>query len=145
MSRVRVLRSRVGRRGLFLLFLAVLDIIFGYFLHSPPPSALRDTFMLLPQEVWAWWWIGTGAACLVGAFMRNDRVPYALGALLLSAWGLRYAYLWYNDIPFAWVSLTIWLAFAFTVVVVAGWPEPPTRKVLGRWALTGLSRCCLPC
>lgn len=129
------LRHRVGRRGLFLSFLAVLDFTVGYFLLSPPPGGPVQQYPFMPHQAWGAAWLAVGVACAYGMFLKSDRVPYALAALLQAAWALRYAYLWYLGItPYAWVSVVIWLAFAFTVLVVAGWPEeviilpPEARK-----------------
>ncbi len=133
---LRALRHRIGRRGLFLGFLAVLDGVFGYFLLIPPVGfSPTQVFPLLPETAWAVAWLTVGASCIVGMFMKVDRVPYMLAALLKASWGLRYAYIWYKGLaPYAWVSLVIWLAFAGTVMMVAGWPEakvivlPPEAK-----------------
>ena len=118
-------RHRIGRRGAFLAFLALLDGIYGYYLIYPPatlPIQAR-TFPLLPASVWGWWWVGTGVICLAGAFMRSDRVAYGFAAMLKAAWGLRFAYLWYLGVPLAWISMTVWLVFAFIILIISGWPE----------------------
>lgn len=119
-------RRQVGRRGLFLAFLAILDVIYGYFVLNPPPGSPGQYYPLLPEDTWGILWLVTGTACALGIFTRRDRIPYTMGALMMTAWGLRYAYLWYLGIAYAWVSTAVWLAFAFTIVVIASWPEEIT-------------------
>jgi hypothetical protein len=114
---------RVGRRGAFLLFLAILDVVFASYLLNPPAGLPAQTYPLLPGTVWGTWWAATGVVCIFGAFLKVDRVAYGLAALLKAAWGLRYAYLWYTGVSESWAAMTVWLVFAVTVLIVAGWPE----------------------
>lgn len=119
-------RQHAGRRGAFLAFLTVLDLAFGYSLFALPRAALHNLDILLPVPVWGWIWIGTGTACASGVFLRSDRVQYTLAALLKTAWGLLYAWLWWQGVPGSWVSVALWLSFALTIVLIAGWPEQTT-------------------
>jgi hypothetical protein len=116
-------RQHVGRRGAFLIFLTVLDLSFGFSLLDLPRVALRSLDILLPVTVWGWIWIGTGIVSATGIFIRSDRVQYTLAALLKTAWGLLYAWLWWQGAPGSWVSFAVWLSFALTIVLIAGWPE----------------------
>lgn len=117
------IRNRIGRRGGFLLFLAILDMIYGYFLLLPPASVAPQLYPLLPRFAWAICWLAVAAICVVGSVRKHDRLAYGFAALLKAGWGLRFAYLWYLGVPFSWVSMVIWLCFAGTVVMVSGWPE----------------------
>lgn len=115
---------QVGRRGLFLAFLALLDVVYGYFILNPPAYTPPQLYPLLPMRAWAGLWLATGAVCTIGMFLRRqDRIAYALAALLLAGWGLHYLWLQHLGMPFAWVSAMIWLVFAGIVLVVASWPE----------------------
>lgn len=121
------LAARTGRRGAFLLFLALLDFTYGYSLFTTS-APLKVLDLLLPWEAWAGIWVGVGAVCLAGAFVRRDRIAFALAAGIKGAWGLLYLDLWaVQHVPRAWVAVPIWLAFSATVLLVAGWPEPPAR------------------
>jgi hypothetical protein len=119
------LKRQVGRRGAFLLFLAMLDVVYGYYILDPPKGLPRSvyTYPLLPSGVWGCWWLATAGICLAGAFMKSDRVAYGAAALIKTAWGLRFVYQWYLGVSMAWVSMSVWLVFAFIVLVIAGWPE----------------------
>jgi hypothetical protein len=123
----RWLARHAGRRGAFLAFLAVLDLAYGRALitSSVIPLAHGPDF-LLPLAAWGWIWTGTGAACAAGVLMARDRIPYTLAAALKGAWGVLYASIWVEGTaPDAWVSVAVWLTFSLTVLLVAGWPEPP--------------------
>lgn len=126
MSVITWVREHAGRRGAFLAFLAVLDLAFGYSIFSVPRAALQTIGILLPVPVWGWIWIGTGIVCASGVFLHSDRVQYTLAALLKTSWGLLYAWLWWQGVPNSWVSVTLWLSFAMTIVLIAGWPEHTT-------------------
>lgn len=132
----RWVKRHVGRRGAFLAFLAILDLAYGYsLLATTGPQRLVN--LLLPWQVWGWIWIAVGVVCLSGVPVRVDRVQFAVAATVKAAWGLLYVHVWLiQGLPRGWVSVVVWLTFAFTVVVVSGWPEP-TRlgepPVLPRW------------
>ena len=127
-GKLRRLRARIGRRGAFLGFLAMLDVVIGWFLLYPPAGSPPQPYPLLPAQAWAAWWLATAAACTAGMFLRTDRVAYAAAALLKTGWALRYAYLWYTGVPQSWVAMAIWLAFAGAVLIIAGWPEAVTVR-----------------
>jgi hypothetical protein len=110
-----------GRRGAFLAFLTVLDIVYGYSLIVLPRASLHLS-LVLPLHAWGWIWVGTAVCCASGIFLQRDRVPYAIAALVKTAWGLTFAWLWYQGLP-EWPSVVIWLSFALVVILVAGWPE----------------------
>ncbi len=118
------LLAHAGRRGAFLAFLAVLDFAFGYSLLVVPRFPAESFDFVIPLHAWGWAWITVGAVCAAGVPARRDRVPYTLAAVLKTAWGLGYAWAWWQGAPNAWISVTVWLCFALTVTLVAGWPEP---------------------
>jgi hypothetical protein len=120
----------IGRRGAFLAFLVVLDVMYGYALLAAPTGKTPDFFLTL--DAWGWIWIGTGVFIATGILVGRDIAQFTAAALLKGAWGLLYADLWIvQRQPGAWVSVVIWLSFSLTVLVIAGWPEPePARKLL---------------
>ena len=126
MGRWGVLRHRVGRRGAFLLFLAILDAAIGYSLLTAPAAEVAAIHLVLPVAVWAWAWITVGAACAVSAFLTRDRTGYAVAAGLKAAWAGVTARAWLiYHIPQGWVGVVFWVAFAVTVLLISSWPEPP--------------------
>ena len=125
------LRARAGRRGAFLLFLALLDTAIGYSLLTAPPAETAALHLVLPLPVWAWAWLTVSAACAVGAFLHRDRAAYAAAAGIKAAWAgiTGRAWLLYH-IPQGWVGVIFWAAFAVTVLLISSWPEepPPPRQ-----------------
>jgi hypothetical protein len=117
--------GRVGRRGSFLIFLALLDLLFGYSLLTPAgPQGEVDLY--LPEDAWAWIWIGVGVVCLFSAFVKSDRIAFTLAATLLIMWSGLMAIIWHVDrIPRGWVSAVIFFAFGIVCLIVSSWPEPP--------------------
>lgn len=125
MKILRWINRKTGNRGKFLGFLAMLDLIYGYSLITLPVF-YRDIDLLLPVSVWAWIWIASGVNCLTGAFISDDRLPFAVASLVKTFWGMLYAYLWLSSspVPRPWASAAIWLTFAGIVIMISGWPEP---------------------
>jgi hypothetical protein len=121
--------SRVGRRGVSLLFFALLDLVVALSLAYAPPEAMATpTYQFLqavaPLLVWALAWGLVGVTCLVQAFMRSDRLAFAAASALKVVWGLLYLIGWLiADIPRGYISATIWLALAGFVQIIAGWRE----------------------
>ena len=119
-------RHRIGRRGAFLLFLAILDAAVGYSLLTAPPAEIAAVHLVLPPAFWAWAWLAVGAVCAVSAFLARDRAGFALAAGLKAAWAGVTARAWLiYHIPQGWVGVIFWLAFAITVLLISGWPEAP--------------------
>lgn len=118
-------RTKIGRRGAFLLFLALLDFGYGYSLISVPVQQ-RTLDLLLPWPLWGIIWAFVGVACLVNAFRSRDWIAFTLAAAIKGVWGLVMVRAWiYGQEPRGWVGAIIFLSFAFTVVVISSWPEEP--------------------
>jgi hypothetical protein len=117
------LGRRAGRRGAFLAFLTILDVAYGYALFATAaPQRALDLF--LPWQAWGIIWMATGAVCSTGILLRRDRFQFTAAAALKASWGFLYADIWLvQHAPRGWVSVAVWLAFAATVLIIAGWPE----------------------
>jgi hypothetical protein len=120
------LARKLGHRGAFLLFLAILDFSYGYALLSASVSALQASpDLLLPMHAWGWIWVAAGVVCLSGTVSRRDWLQFIVAATLKAAWAAVYADIWIvQNGTNAWVSVVVWASFALTVLVVASWPEP---------------------
>lgn len=132
--RIRTLRvissSRLGYRGAFLLCLAGIDLVYGGILIDPPAESLRTSQYvwrdhIMPTEAWGTIWITVGVALLASAFMRQDRIGYALAIALKIGWafvsvvgGLS------GQVQGAWGSVAIWGGFAAMTILESGRPEP---------------------
>lgn len=125
---------RVGRRGAVLLWLAILDLIYGLSLAHPPPEAARSASTqffahLMPLPAWGALWLGTGVVCLIGAFQRRDRWAYACATALKVLWGAVCLLGWMlAGLSRGWVSAAIFLPMAVLVLVISTWPEPPVTE-----------------
>ena len=116
---------RVGRRGAFLLFLALVDFIYGYsiLLIANPVWSRIDLF--LPSVAWGIIWIAVGFICLVQAFFTIDRLAYSLAVGTKVVWSLAMFSSWVftGTNPVGWVSGTLFLGFAAITSIVSYWPE----------------------
>jgi len=124
----------VGRRGEFLLFLTLLDLLYGLSLLRPAASAQQSPTVrfltgLMPLPWWAGLWLAVGFTCLAGALGRCDRAAFTSAAALKMLWGAMFLLGWVAGvIERGWVSAVIWLAFASFVFRIASWPEPQPRR-----------------
>lgn len=134
MARIRTVRllssSRLGYRGAFLLFLAVIDLIYGWFLINPTPESTHTTQFvwrshIMPTQAWGAVWVTVGVALLVSAFMRQDRIGYALAIALKIAWAFVAAAAGLSGhVQGSWTTVAIWGGFAALTVLESGRPEP---------------------
>jgi hypothetical protein len=128
-SLVRRLQRRIGRRGAALTWFAILDLVFGLSLLSPPTSTQATAtyhyvIALGGFRLWGLVWLAVGAVCAAHVAARRDRLAFACAILLKVSWGLLFLAAWLVDgAPRAWVSATIWLSFAAFVALLSGWPE----------------------
>lgn len=114
---------KIGHRGSFLLFLSLLDFLYGYGLMTSPAPRLIG---IVPFHVWGIIWLIAGAVLAVGAFAKRDRIAFGVAATLKAAWAAQWIMLTvYDDtkIHNAWMNVVLWAAFSGLVVVVSTWPE----------------------
>ena len=120
---------KAGYRGAVLLFLAMLDILYGYSLIADPSAPLSYLNLVLPLHVWFYLWVGIGVFLLTGVLTRYDRIHFALSAFLKAAWASAWLYvLIYQHFPRSWISVVIWAAFAILTVIISFWPEPLRKE-----------------
>jgi PAS domain S-box-containing protein len=130
MSRLRALTDRVGRRGYALLFFCLVDVIYGWTMAWPTAQtravgqyAYADS--LLPLRLWGVIWLVVAAVCLVQAFMRQDRVAFAMAIFIKLAWAAIGLAGWLSgDVPRGHLAAVVWAGFAGLVAVMSSWPEP---------------------
>lgn len=122
------LAHRIGRRGCYLLFLALLDLLIAY--SMTPFNAVRQLPLYrhfaqyLPLQAWASAWLVVGLICAVQAFARRDHFAFAVAAALKFTWAALYLAAWtIDDIPRGWVGAVIWIGFGGMTAIIASWPE----------------------
>lgn len=124
----------LGKRGRVLLFFGGLDVIYSISLTVPDGETRQGRLFLwlsaiAPMWVWAAIWGVVGIVCLWQAFCRQDRIGYAAAIGLKIGWGLVCLGGWlFGHVDRGYVSAAIWLAAAFLVGVISGWPEPDDRR-----------------
>jgi hypothetical protein len=134
MMKIRTYRvlssSRLGYRGAFLLWLALVDFVYGWFLINPTDEQLQTTQFvwrdhIMATQGWGAIWLGAGVVLTITAFMKQDRVGYAVAIALKFSWafiaimaGLT------GHVQGAWTTVTIWGVFGGLTVMESGRPEP---------------------
>lgn len=122
---IRGVARGIGRRGSFLLFLATLDILYGYSLYETNVPLGRFN-LFLPLHLWGAIWFATGLVCLICAPLRRDRAAFGLGAALMASWAAVLGWNWIvAQIPREWVSMVIFGCFSLIILVISSWPEVP--------------------
>lgn len=126
---IESVNERVARRGSVLLYLAFLDLIYGYSLFTPTEYSLitpsyRFLCRILPLWTWGLLWTGVGLVLMFYAFRKRDSVGFAFAMFLKVLWGSLFAGGWVlAGVDRGYLSAAIWLAFAALVWRISGWPD----------------------
>lgn len=125
---------KVGRRGLVLIFVGILDFVFAANLEiNRPRTSVAVYGTILPLNWWVFVWVLAGVVAWVSAFMIVDRIGFGFSALIFSFWGWLSFLAWIRgDQPTAWATATFFLVIAALIVIPATWPEPrllPSTKI----------------
>ncbi len=133
MRQIRRVAHHVGRRGAFLLFLTLLDVVLGFALTQPLPYGLsarvfyQPFVSIMPLGLWAAWWLATGCMTAVAAVWHRARpATFAAASLIKTAWGLGYLIGWAGGqaaFTRGYLGAATFLAFAAIVLTLAGWRE----------------------
>ena len=132
-SVVRQAARYIGRRGVYLLFLAILDGLVAYSLTQPVPAVLtraalyKPFIAIMPLRWWAFSWGVTALVLLAGVAWRRMQ-PYAFAAaaalMVLSGSGYVLGYLEHDPLySRAYQTAFIYLAFAGMTLIISGWNE----------------------
>ncbi|MUN41394.1 hypothetical protein [Actinomadura litoris] len=115
---------RVGKRGIALLFLALLDLLYPIGLAGQPAATRAGYEVVAPWQVWAVLWLLTGLLCAAQAFARRDRLAFTVAVAMKVLWGTVALIGWIaGTSPRGWLSALIWLTFAGFVAVISTWTE----------------------
>jgi hypothetical protein len=131
------LSARVGRRGVALLFFALLDFVYCFALiEAPRPLVPFYAWMngILPLSFWAALWGVVGLICLLFSFVLRDTLAFMAAVALKVCWGMLSFFGWVNgSIERGYLSAVIWLAFAAFVFLIAGGIPPAPPPTAKRW------------
>lgn len=134
---VRLLSSRLGRRGAILSCYGIVWVLYGaaqIVTPQPDQRGLRLLLDRMPLEAWGWCWIVAGIIALVCAWAPPglDAAGFVSLVAIVLPWAFSYLATWLlGEFPRGWVAAAIWALIAAPVLVVASWPEPPRRKRAG--------------
>jgi len=124
-GRIRTLSRRIGRRGSFLLFLSLLDFLYGYSLLTVPGPVSLAPDLFLSYTTWAIAFLVVGAVCLWQAFVRLDRLAFTMAVTLKILWGTTYLISWWLTAtnPRGWTAAAIFIGLGIITGIVSYWPE----------------------
>jgi hypothetical protein len=124
---------RIGRRGSYLLFLALLDFVYGWSLISLANPTVANLHIFPSTTVWGIAWGVVGLVCLVEAFATLDRLAFTLAVLIKFMWGMVMLFSWISAAnPYGWISATVFLGFAALTSIVSFWPEQSRFRIEDR-------------
>ncbi len=114
----------IGRRGVSLLFVALVGVVLSLGLIAPSAAQSAALGQIVPLQVWAGAWLVTAAVCVVQAFHRLDRLAFALAVAMFTTWSAQYFVAWFSGaVERGWLAAVIYLGFAGWMAVIATWPE----------------------
>lgn len=126
----RLLVVTIGRRGVSLLFFALLSTVYAIFLLLPPENGEFPPTMIFMRQfapLWAWaiLWGISALICWINAFRRNDRLGFAAASATYLLWALLQFGMQVTQVSSrAYVGAVIWLCLAGWVAIISTWPEP---------------------
>lgn len=126
--------ARLGHRGLFMLLLGGIEVIYGAGLLAAAghdhvrehwwPASVQELGGF-PLDTWGIIWCAIGVICLASAWSKADRIAYAAAALLNTGWAILAVHRWLTTGEAgAWAPAAIYTGIAGGVLLVSGWPEP---------------------
>jgi len=136
----RLRRAVRSRRSLVLLVFGVLYVLIGFTylgqaaeITASPAAALsyRAHLQLMPLDVWAWLFLGAGAAGIVGGLTM--RHPLGYGALMVMAtwWGAEFiGSAIVTGYGRAILGALVWIALSAALLIIAGWPDPTEVRIV---------------
>jgi hypothetical protein len=147
--RIRALRPcwwvrQCGLRGLFLLNLGVLDLLYGLTIAWPTPDQKRSVryaviIDMIPglgvrPSLWIWagiWW-AVAAVCLFYAWRDWDTPAYACAFGLKIAWAVVNLVGFLQRMPDGASQVLVWVGFAVSVAIMSRVSEPYGKYRVGR-------------
>jgi len=116
------MRDRIGRRGLSLAVLGLMDLFFGLYLLL---GGRLEYPLQLTNTQWGWAWTVIGAFLLAGAAVRRDAPWFAAAVFVKAAWAAEFVRLAFISEAGQWPRAVFWCMLAALVLVIASWPEAP--------------------
>lgn len=132
---IRNLTQQIGRRGSYLLFLALLDLIYAFGLNTQTvrSSGNPTTLFLasiMPLTIWSLIWTLVALTCLTHALQPRpkDMPAFYLAMALKIFWAVVFLAGWLlGSVERGYLSTAIWGAFALITLLISGWRENNER------------------
>ena len=139
-------RRHIGRRGMVLLLLGLVDLAYGAGMILARPVTMRyaptwwpasvGQLAGLPTHTWGWIWVGIGFFLFTGIprTWRDDhggRWQFAAEVALKSWWALAaLLYWWKYKALGAWAPAATYVGVAVLVLIISGWPDSSRTRVV---------------
>jgi hypothetical protein len=126
---------QIGRRGIFLLFFAALELVvglgsIGQQLTDVQTANSHYLLMLMPLIAWYTVWTIAGLINLAAAFWRRlEQHAFFLGSMLSISFAVAalMAEIFYPPATRAWMATIVYGGLAIINQIVAGWDDPSRR------------------
>lgn len=126
--------ARLGHRGLFLLLLGLVQVIYGAGLLAADHDVRHEHWWPasvgnlggFPLDMWGTVWVLIGVLCLITSWTTTDRVSFAAAVLLNTGWAAFAVQRWIATAEAgSWAPAAIYTGIAVGVFLVSGWPDIP--------------------
>lgn len=132
-------RAVRSRRSLVLLVFGTLFVLIGVsylgqaeeITRSPAATlSYRAHLALMPLDVWAWVFIGCGAAGLVGGLTMRHPLGYTALMVISTWWGAEFIGSWIvTGYGRAILGALVWIALTAALLIIVGWPDPTEVRI----------------
>lgn len=122
-------RNRVGHRGTFLLFFALLNLVISVSFFAPGETAKSNALLIyasqaIPLSAWGFLWLMCGVIPLVQAFQKQDKIAFFVVVGINTLWGLVSLLGWlFGNFERGYVNAVIFIAFAGLAYATSSWRE----------------------
>ena len=126
---MRSLVKRIGRRGAWLLVMALLDFIYAYGLIFPTQFARTSPSLSyfqrwMPLTAWGIIWGLVSLTCLIYAFKIKDGIGFGVAVGLKVGWAMTLLLGWIvGDVERGYQSAAFFFALAAALLLTASWRE----------------------
>lgn len=133
-------RAVRSRRSLVLLVFGTLFVLIGCtylgqadeIIRSPAAAlSYRAHLALMPLDVWAWLFIATGAAGILGGLTMRHPLGFTALMVVSTWWGAEFIGSWIvTGYARAVLGALVWIALTGALLIIVGWPDPTEVRIV---------------